>query len=361
MRYAIGGVVLVCSMALAVDEPGQKTDWRALTQKPHAQLPLADLGLKPLLETKDGKTISTRDAWAKRRQDWHDAWSERLGKAPPKPAQLEVKIHQKDQLEGYTRQLVSFHSADGDRLEAYLLIPDGIKEGEKRPAVVVFHPTTQDMHKDSVGLGKNADYAMGVHLVKRGYVVLCPQCYILKDGWAKAQAEVIAKKWPGWTGLGKMTFDASRCIDFLESLPFVAAGRIGCIGHSLGAKEVLFALAFEPRYQAGVFSEGGIGLRMSNWTDAWYLTDKMKKYIPELENHQVLALCAPRPILILGGDSADGDSSWTFVKAALPVYELLNAGERIGFVNHHKKHTFGPEAQKISYRWLDEWLTLPGK
>ncbi len=339
-------------LALAADP----VDWVALTQKPHANLAVPDLGLRPLLETDDGKNVMDQNGWAKRRQELAKAWTDRLGPAPRKPAALEVKIEETEKLDGYTRQLLSFHSADGDRILAYLLIPGDLKPGEKRPAMVVFHQTTKDTLKEPAGLGKNPTLAQAVHLVKRGYVVLSPQCFILKDGWARSQADVIAKRWPGWTGMGKMTFDASRCVDFLESLPYVDRARIGCIGHSLGAKEVLFAMAFEPRYQVGVFSEGGIGLRMSNWTDAWYLTEKMKPHIPALENHQVLALAAPRPILLLGGDSADGDMSWAFVKAVLPVYELLGAKDRIGLVNHHAKHTFPKEARRTSYRWLDHWL-----
>jgi hypothetical protein len=95
---------------------------------------------------------------------------------------------------------------------------------------------------------------------------------------------------------------------------------------------------------------------MSNWTDPWYLTEKMKAHIPALENHQVLALAAPRPVLILGGDSADGDASWPFVHAVLPVYRLLGAGDRVGLINHHGKHTFPREARGHAYRWLDHWL-----
>jgi len=145
-------------------------------------------------------------------------------------------------------------------------------------------------------------------------------------------------------------------VDFPESPPFVDAQRIGCIGHSLGDKEVLFAMAFEPRYRAGVFNEGGIGLQMSNWTDPWYLTEKMKPFIPDLENHQVLALIAPRPFLLLGGDSADGHASVPFVEAARPVYQLLGAGDRLQFVNHKGKHTFPDRARERAYRWLDRWL-----
>lgn len=341
-------------LAFCLSQPAV-VDWRETTQRPYENLPLVNLGLKPLL-TKDNKKITTRADWAPIRQDLHNAWTARLGKSIARPEKLDVKIDATEKMDGYTRQLLSFDAGGGDRLHAYLLVPSDLKPGEKRPAIVVFHQTTNDTIKEPVGLTKNQDLAIGLHLVKRGYVVLCPQCFIMKDKGPGAQATALARRWPGWTGMGKMTFDASRCVDFLESLDFVDRARIGCIGHSLGAKEILFALAFEPRYQVGVFSEGGIGLRMSNWTAPWYLTEEMKAYIPGLENHQVLALIAPRPILLLGGDSADGNQSWTVLKAALPVFELHGAGDRIGFINHHKKHTFPREARQQAYRWLDHWL-----
>lgn len=349
---------LVLTLAFALPSVGAAQtpiNWPALTQKPYADKPVPDLGLRPLLEL-DGKKIATKEAWPPKRSEIEKAWRDRLGPMPKPPKALAARTEQVEKCDGFTRELVSFVSAEGDRIRAYLLIPDGIKEGEKRPAIVVFHQTTTDTLKEPAGLGTNPTLALGVHLVKRGYVVLCPECYIMKDGGPRVQAEAVGKAWVGLTGLGKMVFDASRCLDYLESLPFVDAARIGCIGHSLGAKEVLFAMAFEPRYQAGVFNEGGVGLRMSNWTDPWYLTPKMKDHIPALENHQVLALCAPRPILILGGDGADGDASWPFVKAALPVYQLFGAGDRVGLINHQGKHTFPRPARQTAYRWLDHWL-----
>jgi dienelactone hydrolase len=348
MRYLYLTLLGVVGI-IAVPAQGP-TDWPALTQKPYANAKIPDLGLKPLLVSSD------KDAWPARRKELADAWQERLGKFPKKPANLDVKIESTEKCDGYTRKLLSFQSADGDRLFTYLLIPDDIKKGEKRPAVVVFHQTTKDTLKEPVGLGAKPPLALGVHLVKRGYVVLSPECYIMKGKGPAAQAVAVGKQWPSLTGMGKMVFDAIRCVDFLESLSYVDALRIGCIGFSLGAKEVLYALAFEPRYKCGVFNEGGIGLKMSNWTDPWYLTDKMKEHIPALENHQVMALCAPRPLLILGGDSADGDASWPFVDAVLPVYRLLGAADRIGLINHHGKHSFPQEGRRHAYRWLDHWL-----
>jgi dienelactone hydrolase len=347
-------LAVIC-LASPVAVAQMPSDWPALTQKPFADKVVPELGLRPLLQ-RSGKPITTKRDWQAQRTAIEQAWRDRLGPMPQRPKSLETGVTQTEQCEGYAQKLVSFQSADRDRIQAYLLIPDGLGKGVKRPTVVVFHQTTANTLREPVGLGENQTLALGVHLVKRGYIVLCPECYIMKDGGPSSQAESVAKAWPGLTGLGKMTFDASRCVDFLESQPVVDAARIGCVGHSLGAKEVLFALAFEPRYQVGVFNEGGIGLRMSNWTDPWYLTAKMNDHIPAHENHQVLALCAPRPILILGGDSADGDASWPFVHAALPVYRLLGAGDRIGLVNHHGKHSFPRAARQTAYRWLDYWL-----
>jgi dienelactone hydrolase len=343
--------------SLAAEPP---IDWPALIQKPYANATVPDLGLKPLLVAGDGTKITTKAEWEKARSGLREAWMKQLGKPPDKADRLDVKIEKTEKLDGYTRQLLSIQSEGDDRIRAYLLLPAGLKKGDKRPAVVVFHPTTRATLKEPAGLSDDPERAHGVHLVERGYIVLCPECYILKDaeGWAKGQAAALEKRRPGWTGMGKMTFDASRCIDFLETLAEVDKERIGCLGHSLGAKEVLYAMAFEPRYRAGVFNEGGIGIRMSNWTDVWYLTEKIKGRLDELEHHQLLALIAPRPILILGGGDADGDGSWPFVKAALPVYQLLGAGERIGLINHKGKHSFPPEARKLAYRWLDDGLAF---
>jgi dienelactone hydrolase len=352
-------ILLGLALALTANTlTADPVDWPALTQKPNAGLPLPDLGLRPLLRTADGKPVRTPEEWSKVRARLRDAWRERLGKPPARPDQLDARVESTEKCDGYVRQFVSFHSAGGDRILAYLLIPAGLKPGEKRPAVVVFHPTVKDTLREPAGLGPRQDRALGVHLVLRGYVVLCPQCFIMKGKGPLAQSEDVGRRWPGLTGLGKMTFDASRCVDYLQSLAFVDGGRIGCIGHSLGAKEVLFAMAFEPRYRVGVFNEGGIGLRMSNWTDPWYLTREMKAHIPALENHQVLALAAPRPVLVLGGDASDGDGSWPFVHAALPVYRLLGAGDRVGLVNHHGKHSFPRAARRLAYRWLDHWLAF---
>jgi dienelactone hydrolase len=344
-----------CGAEPDAETPGD-TFWPDLIQKPYERLPTPDLGLQPLLLTQGGQAITTKEAWEPQRRAFRAAWQQRLGEPPAKPERLDARVESRETAADHVRQLVSFASEGDDRIRAYLLLPKGLKDGEKRPAVVVFHPTTTETLREPVGLGTRPAMALALQLVRRGYITLSPECFIMKGGGPRAQAQELARRRPGWTGLGKMTFDASRCVDYLETVASVDRSRIGCIGHSLGAKEVLYALAFEPRFRAGVCNEGGIGLRMSNWTDPWYLTDAMKRHIPAMEHHQVLALVAPRPLLVMGGGAADGEASWAFVKEARRVYALFGAADRIGLYLHHAGHAFPEEAGRLAYRWLDHGL-----
>jgi dienelactone hydrolase len=356
----LSAVLTCCAGPTRAEGPpggsGGGRSWPELTQKPYEGLPTPDLGLKPLLLTPDGQPVATKEAWERHRRALADAWLERLGRPPARPDKLDAREESRDVEPDHIRRLVSFASEGGDRIRAYLLLPKDLKDGEKRPAVVVFHPTTKETLREPAGLGTRPEMALALQLVRRGYVTLSPECYIMKGGGPKSQAEELGRRRPGWTGLGKMAFDASRCVDYLEALACVDRSRVGCVGHSLGAKEVLYGMAFEPRFRAGVFNEGGIGLRMSNWTDPWYLTGAMKGHIPAMENHQVLALVAPRALLVLGGGEADGEASWAFVKEARRVYALYGAADRIGLYDHHGGHAFPEKGRRLAYEWLDHWL-----
>jgi dienelactone hydrolase len=229
----------------------------------------------------------------------------------------------------------------------------------KLPAVVVFHPTTLFQARGVAGLEPEypEEKRQAVQLVRRGYLVWCPRNYINTEGadWAGNAARVIARH-PAWTGMTRMAWDAIRAADYVESLPNVDRQRIGCLGHSLGAKAVLYAMAFDERYRAGVFSEGGIGLKFSNWEAAWYLGPGIRKADFRLENHQVLALVAPRAFQLLAGDAADTDQGLAFLDAVRPVYKLLGAPDNLRWFNHHLGHRYAPEARAKAEQFLDAML-----
>jgi fermentation-respiration switch protein FrsA (DUF1100 family) len=158
--------------------------------------------------------------------------------------------------------------------------------------------------------------------------------------------------------MDRMLLDGLIAVDLLLAQPLVDPQRIGCIGHSLGAKEVLYLAAFDPRVQVTVSSEGGIGTTFSNWHDPWYLGEAIRQPGFGREHHELLALIAPRPFLLVGGDSSDGDQSWPYIDAALPVYRLLGDGPpALGLLNHKQGHSVPSEAFAKMLEWLGTYLS----
>ena len=160
---------------------------------------------------------------------------------------------------------------------------------------------------------------------------------------------------PRARGMAKMLFDGQVALDILAGRSDVDRNRIGCIGHSLGAKEALYLAAFDPRITAVVSSEGGVGTTMSNWDADWYLGDIIRQPDFAREHHELLALAAPRPFLLVGGDSADGAASWPWIAAALPVYRLYGAPARLGLLHHKHGHAVPADVAPRLLEWIETY------
>jgi hypothetical protein len=310
--------------------------------------------LTPLLEDSSNRAIRSKSAWLKQRTAIRQQWLDFLGPLPTRKPSLKTEILNTENLPTFTRQHVRYQIEPGLFTDGYLLTPTNVKG--KLPAVIVFHPTTPLHAKGVAGLAPEYDQEkwQGVQLVQRGYVVWCPRNYINTDGvdWA-GNTKRVQTAHTNWTGMTRMVWDAIRAVDFVRSLPNVDHQRIGVLGHSLGGKQALYAAAFDERIKATVSSEGGIGLKFSDWDAIWYLGPKICDPEFKLENHQVLALIAPRAFLLLGGESADGEHSEKFVQAARPVYELLGASAKLRWFNHREGHRYPRAARIVAEEFLD--------
>ena len=175
------------------------------------------------------------------------------------------------------------------------------------------------------------------------------------EWYSEAVANLILRH-PNCTGLGKWVWDSQRLLDYLYTLPEVDRSRIGIIGHSLGAKMSMYAAAFDDRITAVVASEGGVGLSFSNYDDYWYFGDSIRHVDKATDQHELLGLIAPRPFLMIGGDTYDTAKSWYYINAARQVYSLYGKPLHIGYFNHHSGHTPTPEAVSRSLEWLEHFL-----
>ena len=322
--------------------------WLAEVQTPPPVVPPEAPKLPPL-------GVDTLEAWTRRRAELRRLWTAFLGTLRCKPPRPALTVLAEDRPEGCIRQLVRYETEPGIPVEGYLLRP--AKPGGRRPGVVVLHSTVNHTIRQPAGVEGRPEKAFGLKLAQHGIVAFCPMCFLwVGEGGYDDKVSAFKQRHPGALGMAKMLWDAQRAVDVLASLPDVDPKRLGAVGHSLGGKETLYLAAFDERIRATVSSEGGIGIPFSNWDAPWYLGDAVRDPAFPRRHHELLALVAPRPFLLLGGDSADGARSWPYIAAALPIYRLYGGPPRLGLLNHRKGHAVPPAAERRLYEWLQAYL-----
>ena len=337
--------------------------WLADVQKAPANPPRDRLGkVMPLLVDDRGSAITTRDSWERQRKNLRNDWRKFLGPMPESRPAVKLEVLKTEQLEGVVRQLVRYEGEPELFVEGYLLMPTAANNsGKKRAGIVAWHQTTKASIDEIAGVSGLDSMQIGLKLAKRGFVVFCPRCFLWQNVIdLNAAVAKHRERHPHSLGMAKMLYDAMRGVDVLTSLPDVDADRIGAVGHSLGAKEVLYLTAFDERIKAAVASEGGTAFRSTNWDAPWYLGPAIRDENFPLNHHQLLAFIAPRPFLILGGESgsgaADGDRSWPLLEAALPVWKLYGEPTRLGLLNHRQGHSIPEPVFERTAEWLETYL-----
>ncbi|HEX8712711.1 MAG TPA: acetylxylan esterase, partial [Terracidiphilus sp.] len=159
-----------------------------------------------------------------------------------------------------------------------------------------------------------------------------------------------------WGVLRAWAWGASRALDYFETDKVVNAKEVGVEGHSRLGKAALVAMAYDPRFAVVYSSSSGEGgaklyrhifgepltsltsVSLYQWFDGHFLLYGGPKNAGDLpvDAHELIALCAPRPVFIGGGaDVGDGyanpkGDAWADTKgmflaevAAGPVYRLL--------------------------------------
>ena len=194
-----------------------------------------------------------------------------------------------------------------------------------------------------------------------------------------------------WGALSAWAWGASRLLDYLETDVTVDARRVAVQGHSRWGKAALVAMALDERFAVGYISSSGqggaklhrrkYGETVENVASAFYywMAGNYLKYAGRwdalpVDAHELIALCAPRPVFLSAGRGpgdlnpdgtiqandawVDPKGSFLAAAAAGPAYTLLGrkdlgtdvfppidtalvAGD-IGFRQHTGGHTPEP-------------------
>ncbi|EDY80489.1 hypothetical protein VDG1235_103 [Verrucomicrobiia bacterium DG1235] len=185
-----------------------------------------------------------------------------------------------------------------------------------------------------------------------------------------------------WGSIKAWSWAASEALSYFETEELVDAGRVAIAGHSRFGKTALVTMAYDERFAAGFISssgEGGAKLwrrsfgeqigNVAGSGEYHWMAGNFIRYAGPLtvddlpvDAHELIALCAPRPVFISSGNNGDQwvDPKGMFLAAhhAGPVYRLLGrkplSGDSfpavetglldgdIAFRQHDGGHTPGP-------------------
>lgn len=203
-------------------------------------------------------------------------------------------------------------------------------------------------------------------VLQRGwaFAVLEPMSYQADDGSGLTEGIIglmnrgQPRKLDDWGVLKAWAWGASRALDYLETDNAVDARQVGIVGHSRLGKTALVAMAYDPRFAIGYISSSGEGgaklyrhdfgeplANLESVTEYHWMAGELLKYAGPLnagdlpvDAHELIALCAPRPLFVsVGASIGDGyanpkGDAWADAKGSFlaevdagPVYRLLGA------------------------------------
>jgi dienelactone hydrolase len=133
-----------------------------------------------------------------------------------------------------------------------LLLPKGMKPGEKRPVVVCQHGL-EGRPQDTIGEpGKQYYSAFSAKLAERGFITFAPQnLYIFGDRFRTLQRKANPLK---KTLYSIITPQHQQIVDWLKTLPFVDPQRIAFYGLSYGGKTAMRVPALVTDYCLSICS-----------------------------------------------------------------------------------------------------------
>jgi hypothetical protein len=234
-----------------------------------------------------------------------------LGGAKPAAGPLDAKVLQRLNATNrdYVIEELTLQSLPDRRVHAWLAAPRNPKG--RVGAVLALHGHGGSGSQVVRGEGL---YWYGRQLAESGYVVISPDI-----GQHTLQHT-------NWSLMGERTWDALRCLDYLEARSEVDPQRIAVAGLSLGGETTMYVAALDPRIKAACSS-------------GWLTTVANMKQghcpcwnFPGLEQYfdfaDIFACVAPRPLVLEIGEKERAPGGFP-VGIARPAFAEIEAAYRV--------------------------------
>ena len=329
------------------------------------------------LRMADGAPVRDVKTWeAKRRPEiLHLFEEDQFGRSPGRPAGMSFDVFDKGTpaLNGTAlrRQVTVYFSADhnGPKMDLLIYLPGGATKPVPLLLNLSFSPNSLTVDDPGVrpglvwgrdhkkvpaaegraigklnvapflaqGIGVATVYYGDIDPDFLGGVPLGVRALYLKPGQAEPAPDE-------WGAIGAWAWGLSRAMDYLETDPGVDAKRVAVEGISRLGKTVLWAGAHDQRFAMVIAScsgEGGAALSRRNYGETiahltaptrypYQFAANYRKFAAHpdqlpVDAHELIALVAPRPILLQTGDQdfwSDPKGEFLAAVAAGPVYHL---------------------------------------
>jgi hypothetical protein len=316
--------------------------------------------------------IKTKADWERKRPELRRQFLDMVGLWPlPPRTELKPVVTGKIEAEAFTIEKLHFQSSPGLYITANLYVPKQAKFPAPAVLYVCGHGNTV---VDQVSYGSKVNYQHHpAWFAEHGYVCMILDTLELGEIRGEHHGTSRAGMWwwqtLGYTPAGIECWNGMRALDYLESRREVDPKRLGVTGRSGGGATSWWIAAADDRPQCIIPVAGiadlqahvveGIAPRfrkgvISGHCDCMYFVNTYR-----WDFAQVVALCAPRP-LMLGNSDADDifpvPGYRRLAEKVRRIYDLYGAGDKFVLLETTGPHKDTPELREGAFRWMNRWL-----
>lgn len=334
------GLLIMSAPAGAQGLAGLPEMDRRVTRIRHLHLPYS---FQPFL---------TEEAWLRRAGDLRRQIEVSAGLWPPvEKSPLKARIFGKVSKGDYSIEKVFFESYPGFYVTGNLYRP----LGRKGPFPGILTPHGHWAYGRLVNQSLASMPGLAINLARQGHVVFAYDMLAYNDSrQVKDHRRPLDRSFSLW-GIGRLgiqLWNSIRSVDFLQSLPDVDPGRIGCTGASGGGTQTFLLTAVDDRVKVSAPVN-----MISHYMQGGCICENQANLRLDTNNMELGALMAPRPLLMV---SASGDWTRETPRVEFPavhsIYRLLGAGHKAQTMQTIADHNFNRESREAVYAWFGRWL-----
>ncbi|MBL8227003.1 MAG: acetylxylan esterase [Bryobacterales bacterium] len=274
---------------------------------------------------------------------------------PPKP---KGRVTGTLRRSGYRIEKVVFESLPGVLVPGHLYLPEGASG--RVPAILFYNGHWYEASK------MLPDHqAFAIHMARSGFAVFSFDPFGQGErGVSTRDHRRVSSLLAGISQQGFAEYETQCALEYLLSRPEVDPKRIGMTGASGGGYNTWITASLDDRIRVAVpvvgTSQFALQIRFARDLD-WYRAAEHCHFIPGLitfaDNHELLAMIAPRPVLVINSTTDPGFVAGTLVDYGRNLYAAHGMAERFGYFNDPSSgHGYQQRKREAAYGWFLRYL-----